>query len=95
MEASNKLIILNVIQETGKKFLADFRKTPIPEDFEKFMSALNAIETESFDALKAGINAIYIDIPWVDDDEFDAQSQKKPNTLPRYWICDTMDGAIQ
>jgi myo-inositol-1(or 4)-monophosphatase len=91
----NPQLVLNAVKEVGKLFLEDFRKKDIPENRNGFISALKSIEEKSFDGLKQRIDKHYPQIPWVDDDEFDADAQSKPANHSQYWLCDTMDGAIQ
>lgn len=91
----NVPVILDAVKQMGKVFLQDYRKKAIPQTMEELLKQLNEIETICFDSLKAALHADFSEIPWVGDDEFDTDGQRKPADLPQYWLCDTMDGAIQ
>ena len=91
----NVPVILDTIKNLGKLFLADYKKKPIPQKKEQLLARLSEIETTSFNVLQSSINQYNPEIPWVDDNEFDSDAQRKPAPYPEYWLCDTMDGAIQ
>lgn len=83
------------VKEVGQMFLADFRHATVPQTMDELMEAVITIESRCFDALHQRIDVHYPDIPWVDDDEFTADTQRQPAGYAQYWLCDTMDGAIQ
>lgn len=87
--------IMGKVREVGTLFLSDFRKKAIPQTTDSFMADLASIETRSLDALQERINPIASGIAWVDDNEFDGESQRTPAPMAQYWLCDTMDGAVQ
>jgi myo-inositol-1(or 4)-monophosphatase len=87
--------ILVQIKEVGIIFSAEFRQNPIPQTRQKFMDGLRSIEERSLYELRQRIDLILPGTPWVDDDEFDGQAQTKPAGYQQYWLCDTMDGAVQ
>lgn len=91
----NYRLLNQAVREVGRIFLAGFRQTVIPQTMEEFMEALNNIEGKCFDALQQRINDHCPAIPWVEDDEFTADTQRQPANDDAYWLCDTMDGAIQ
>jgi len=88
-------LLTQSVKEVGQLFLAGFRSAPVPQTMDEFMEALINIESRCFDALHQRIDMDYPDIPWVDDDEFTADTQRQPANYEQYWLCDTMDGAIQ
>ena len=88
-------LINQAVREVGQLFLADFRRSAIPTTMDEFMEALHNIEARCFELLQQRIDRHYPHIPWVDDDEFSADTQKQPAGYHDYWLCDTMDGAIQ
>lgn len=88
-------VILNAVKKMGKVFLKDYKKKEIPQTMKQLIEQLNNIETICFTSLKAALNTNFPEIPWVGDDEFDTDGQRKPANLAEYWLCDTMDGAIQ
>lgn len=88
-------ILTAAVKAIGREFLADFRRTPIPQTMDELLEALHNIETRCFDALQQRIDPHYPGIPWVDDNEFDGDAQQQPAGYEQYWLCDTMDGAIQ
>lgn len=87
-------LILDAVKKTGDLFLPDFRKTAIPDTKEESLNQLNEIEDRCLTSLKENLSASFPDTPWLGD-EFDFEEQRKPLDLPQYWLCDTMDGAIQ
>jgi myo-inositol-1(or 4)-monophosphatase len=91
----NFQLLTQSVKEVGQLFLADFRHTAVPQTMDELMEALISIESRCFDALHQRIDVHYPDIPWIDDDEFTADSQRQPANHDQYWLCDTMDGAIQ
>ncbi|MBT1684971.1 inositol monophosphatase family protein [Dawidia soli] len=88
-------LLTRAIREVGQTFLADFRKTAIPQTMDDLLTAVRNIEDTCFEALQRRIDLYYPSIPWVDDDEFTADTQRRPAEHDEYWLCDTMDGAIQ
>ena len=92
---TNRLIAIEAVKRVGKHFLFKFRKTAIPQTPDDFMKELSDIEIECLEVLKSHVDPVYENIPWADDDEFDKNSQKVPASYDSYWLCDTMDGAIQ
>ena len=95
MQTTNKHIAIETVKNVGKHFLNQFRKTDIPQTPDSLIKALSDIETECLEILKDHIDPIFGNIPWAKDDEFDKYSQKAPASYESYWLCDTMDGAIQ
>lgn len=59
------------------------------------MASLTLIEERSLIELRQRIDPLAPKIPWADDDEFDGEAQTKPAAYQQYWLCDTMDGAVQ
>lgn len=88
-------VILKSVRRVGKLFLKEFKQHKIPETMDDLLKQITAIEETCFDILKSGLKNAFPDTPWVDDDEFDTEAQRRPAPLPEYWLCDTMDGAIQ
>jgi myo-inositol-1(or 4)-monophosphatase len=88
-------LLTQTVKEVGQIFLADFRKTEIPQTMDSLLAAVKGIEDNCFTALRQRIDRHYPGIPWVDDDEFNADTQRQPAGYDEYWLCDTMDGAIQ
>lgn len=96
MQAAEKRdIAIEAVKNVGGHFQSEFRKTNIPNTPKDLMKLLVDIEEMCLSTLKEKIHAIYGDIPWVRDDEFDDLSQQSPAPYDCYWLCDTMDGAIQ
>ena len=87
--------IIDQVREVGTGFRLDFKKKAIPQTIDDFMADLTSIEDHSLRALQQRIDPITPGIAWVDDNEFDGDSQRTPATLAPYWLCDTMDGAVQ
>jgi myo-inositol-1(or 4)-monophosphatase len=90
----NVPVVLKAIQQAGGSFLKYFRRTAIPQDKESFWIQLNEIEAQCLTLLKNSLATDYPDTPWRGD-EFDYSAQQQPLDLPEYWLCDSMDGAIQ
>lgn len=88
-------LIQAAVKDVGRSFLADFRKSPIPQNFNDLMNALATIEKRCLDVLTLRLKNDFPGIPWAEDNEFDDNTQIKPLALEQYWLCDTMDGAIQ
>jgi Archaeal fructose-1,6-bisphosphatase and related enzymes of inositol monophosphatase family len=88
-------LIIDAVKQIGKHFLVDFRKNKIPTNKEEFFRQLDKIETTCFDFLKPIIDRAHPNIPWAADDELNGDSQLKPEKYREYWLCDTMDGAVQ
>lgn len=91
----NVPVILDAVKQTGNVFLKGYKKKDIPQNMEELLKQLNDIERICFASLKTSLNTDFPQIPWVEDDEFDTEGQRKPAPLPQYWLCDTMDGAVQ
>lgn len=90
----NVPIILDAIKQAGDLFLKDFKKTTIPQDKQGFAIQLNDIEERCLNSLKDSLSAHFPETPWPGD-EFEYAAQQQPLDLPEYWVCDSMDGAIQ
>jgi myo-inositol-1(or 4)-monophosphatase len=90
----NVSLILEAIKQAGDSFLKDFKKTAIPQDRESLLVQFNAIEEKCLALLKASLAADFPETPW-SGEEFDYREQQQPLDLPEYWLCDSMDGAIQ
>lgn len=90
-----KDIAIEAVKNVGKHLLGEFRKLPIPQTQNEFMIALTNIEELCLSMLQKDIDAAFGNIPWANDDEFDYVSQQSSAAYERYWLCDTMDGAIQ
>ena len=88
-------VLLAHVKEVGRIFLAEFRQKEIPQTRRDFMTALKMVEDRSLFELRLRIDPLAPQIPWADDDEYDGEAQKKPAAYRQYWLCDTMDGAIQ
>lgn len=91
----NTKVIIDTIREMGKIFLKDYKRNLIPQSQAELFEQLTDIETTCFNVLKLRLNKYYPEIPWVDDNEFDTDNQRKPAPYEQYWLCDTMDGAVQ
>jgi myo-inositol-1(or 4)-monophosphatase len=87
--------ILETVRKIGDEYLATFRKQSIPTSMDVFMDRFNDIEPKVLAALKERIVPLYPDIQWADGGEFDFEEQKAPLPVKEYWVCDSMDGAIQ
>ena len=88
-------VILEAVKTTGKLFLQDYKQSAIPGTMDELLIQLKYIEDHCYDSLKSILNIYFPETPWIDDDEFDSEAQRKPAALEEYWLCDTMDGAIQ
>lgn len=87
-------LILEAVKQTGNIFLPGFKKNILPTEVTDFKIFLNDIEERCFFSLKRHIEKAYPAIPWKGD-EFDYNEQKQPLDLNEYWLCDSMDGAVQ
>jgi myo-inositol-1(or 4)-monophosphatase len=87
--------VLDAVKLTGNLFLTDFRRTQIPQTFDELIDAVHTLEVRCLDVLQRNLAGVFPGTPWVDDNEFDGESQKRPAQHDQYWLCDTMDGAIQ
>jgi myo-inositol-1(or 4)-monophosphatase len=88
-------LIIDATTRVGKLYLKDYKKKPIPQTMEQLVNQLKEMEAVCFSSLKDSLAIEFPDIPWVADDEFDTDGQRKPAQIPEYWLCDTMDGAVQ
>jgi myo-inositol-1(or 4)-monophosphatase len=86
--------ILNAIKEVGDSFLTDFKKAPIPEDRETFAVLFNDLEQRCLSSLKTSLHTRFPYTPWIEG-EFDFEAQKCSQRTTEYWLCDSMDGAVQ
>lgn len=87
--------ILNSIQEIGDDYAAKFKAVPVPATQEGFMELFDNIEPDVLNRLKEKLQPLYPGIPWVEGSEFDFDEQKAPLSSDEYWLCDSMDGAVQ
>ncbi|MDJ1485007.1 inositol monophosphatase family protein [Cytophagaceae bacterium YF14B1] len=87
--------ILESIRHTGDTFLQTFKQNNIPQDQEELMSQFQEIDKKCLVMLQDALNLMYLEIPWAEDSEFDFEQQKQPLDLPEFWLCDSMDGAVQ
>lgn len=94
-EQFDEFFVLKTLKKTGKLFLEDYKKNTIPKNRKDLLKQLAKIESTCFDILKSNLNVKYPNIPWVEDDEFNSDTQRSPAPYDQYWLCDTMDGAIQ
>jgi len=88
-------LIIDAVRQIGKQFLDNYKKKDVPTTKEAFLAQLEEIETTCFNFLNPLINQHHPNIPWVADDEFDPEAQRQPADHEQYWLCDTMDGAVQ
>jgi myo-inositol-1(or 4)-monophosphatase len=88
-------IILDAVKKIGNIFLLDYKKKSIPQTKAELFKRLEEIDTFCLDSLKKDLSILFPNTPWYIGDEFDSESQKKPNSDKDYWLCDAMDGAIQ
>lgn len=91
----NVQTILDTVKQAGDLFLKEYKLNAIPTNKEQFFRELEAIDERCMAVLKTGLASEFPDTPWNTIDEFDSDGQKQPLPLPKYWICDSMDGAIQ
>lgn len=87
--------ILDVVKQAGDLFLQDYKLNAIPTDKDEFFQQLEAIDECCMSVLKEGLSATFPEIPWNNIGEFDGEGQKCASSIPEYWICDAIDGAIQ
>ncbi|AZA82393.1 myo-inositol-1-monophosphatase [Chryseobacterium lactis] len=92
---NNSQEIIDIVKRVGKSFAGEFRQSIIPSSKAEFDKALQNIEDRCFSALKDPIFHLYPEIPWAEDDELSSIAQRTPFNDEAYWLCDTMDGAIQ
>ena len=95
MEQKNIESILGVVKQAGDLFLGEYKLKPIPGDKGSFFRELESIDERCTAVLKARLALDFPDIPWNTVDEFDNAGQMQPLPLTEYWVCDSMDGAIQ
>ncbi|WP_394772898.1 inositol monophosphatase family protein [Flavobacterium sp.] len=88
-------IILNAVRKVGNVFLNDYKQNTIPQTMDELLKQLEDIDTICLTSLKEDLLAEFPDVLWHDGDEFDNNSQRKPDESNEYWLCDAMDGAIQ
>jgi len=86
--------ILNAVRKAGDLFLADYKTNTIPTDQTELLRQLSGIDERCLACLKAELTPYYPEIPFMGD-EFGYEEQRGPLDLPQYWLCDSMDGAIQ
>ncbi len=86
--------VLEAVKQVGDTFLKEFKQAPIPQNKTDFYTQFDAIDQRCMSLLNASIGNQYPNIPWMGS-EFDFEEQKQPLDLDEYWICDSMDGAIQ
>ncbi len=91
----NVPVILNAVKKIGNIFLEQYKQKPIPQNRDKLLKQLDYIDELCLNSLKQDLAIDFPNTPWFIGDEFDSESQKKPNKEPEYWLCDAMDGAIQ
>jgi len=86
--------ILRTLKVVGDKFLAEFRKQSIPQDLKAFKTAFDSIDESCTGFLKSQLLKEFPDIQWADG-EMNLEQQRTPLAHHQYWICDSMDGAVQ
>jgi myo-inositol-1(or 4)-monophosphatase len=87
-------VMLDTVRKAGNMFLAEFKQKDIPQNKTDFSAQLDEIEARCLAILQQGLSTAFPDTPWRGN-EFDYEEQRQPLDLPEYWLCDTMDGAIQ
>jgi myo-inositol-1(or 4)-monophosphatase len=87
--------ILDAVRKLGNIFLLDYKKKNIPQSKAELFKQLEDIDVLCIDSLKIDLAFEFPNTPWHIGDEFESESQKKPNKEAEYWLCDAMDGAIQ
>lgn len=91
----NTRIILEAVKKVGNVFLENYKQDPIPQNRASLLRKLDEIDERCMSSLKSDLAIDFPNTPWHIGDEFDTESQKKPAEESEYWLCDTMDGAIQ
>jgi len=86
-------VILAAVKQAGDFFLKDYKKTVIPQNKAEMLTQLQAIEERCLAELQISLADDFPN-PWRGA-EFDYNEQRQPLGLTEYWLCDTMDGAIQ
>jgi len=90
----NIQVIQDAVKQAGDLFIGDFKKRPVPQDKSEFLALLGEIEEKCLASLKKSLSDCFPETPWLGE-EFDRNEQKNPLSYAEYWLCDTMDGAIQ
>lgn len=88
-------VILDAVEKVGNQFLLNYKEEAIPQNTDQLLKVLDEIDTTCLDSLKKDLAVEFPNIPWYIGDEFDTESQRKPQEDVEYWLCDAMDGAIQ
>ncbi|WP_281225561.1 inositol monophosphatase family protein [Flavobacterium aquiphilum] len=94
IQTNNISALLNIVRTIGNEFAKDFKKHKIPTEPEEFQKMFDTIDKKCLTYLKDNISKLYPAIPWADD-ELNIEIQKQDSNLASYWICDSMDGAVQ
>lgn len=87
-------LILDALKLAGDSFYQHFKRTEIPQEKEGFLTQLDDIEARCLASLKNSLSEAFPQVPWLGN-EFDYDEQRQPLDIPEYWLCDTMDGAVQ
>lgn len=88
-------VILDAVRKVGNVFLKDYKQNAIPQSMDELLKQLEEIDVLCLTSLKEDLSLEFSNIPWHIGDEFDTNSQRNPENLQEYWLCDAMDGAIQ
>lgn len=91
----NVPLILDAVKKAGNMFLEDYKKNRIVTNKSQLLEQLDLIDERCLSVLKAELAVAFPNTPWNIGDEFDSDGQKQPLSIPEYWLCDAMDGAIQ
>ena len=96
METSLHLpTVLSAVRQAGDLFVQEYKRTPIPQDYDTLMRQVQQQDDRAVAALKKSLAAAFPDTPWLGGDEFDSRGQKQPLDRPDYWLYDALDGAVQ
>ncbi|MDT0678645.1 inositol monophosphatase family protein [Autumnicola musiva] len=83
------------VKKVGDIFLNEYKQDAIPQNMEELLKKMDDIDKFVVSSLKKRLASEFPSTPWIIGDEFDTDAQRKPAEMPEYWICDSMDGAIQ
>jgi len=86
--------VSKAMRAVGDYYRQQFKVNPVPTDWPGFKSRFDEIEKRVLRELQEGLRDAFPDTPW-ECGEFDFGEQTASPRISDFWLCDSMDGAIQ
>ena len=86
--------VSKAMRSVGDYYRQQFKVNPVPTDWPGFKSRFDEIENRVLHELQERLEEAFPNTPW-EGGEFNFDEQTASPRMSDFWICDSMDGAIQ